>query len=282
MEHIVRQMDLSGPLDDYDKTMVNFNCVLLSYTRNDQVDAAKALLQRLIESVHLQPTIVSYTTVIDGYAAARYSTDSARQAMLLLDQAKETFRRNKYHVDLQPNAKTYAAVLRALSRYPQELPGSATIARSLVLELERQYNATERSVEELRPTAYLYNHVINCAANTEGSKEEKREAFQIAAKAYRQLRQAPDLSVDAYTYSFWLKACNALLDASDFYVQCVTLPMKQCQKDGLVTNDVLRKLQGGHLTSDRVKELMGVPRTEELFIQVHDIDPDWSRNVPRR
>jgi hypothetical protein len=138
----------------------------------------------------------------------------------------------------------------------------------------------------LKPSEYPYNYVLNCAANTVGSREDKLAAFKVATKTYQDLRSSPDgLSPDSFTYAFWIKACNNLLPHdTELYVKCVTLAFEQCQKEGLVTSEVLTRLQQGGLGPERICQLLDVPYSKgkpivSKNVRIDDLQPSWCRNA---
>jgi hypothetical protein len=139
--------------------------------------------------------------------------------------------------------------------------------------------------ESLRPNEYPYNYVINCAANTLGTTKEKIQAFQLATKTYQDMRNSSLVSPDSFTYAFWIKACNNLLPrSSELHTKCVSIAFEQCKKDGLVTNEVLNRLQRGS-SSKVVGALLESGEVESGHrsgsVQVRDLPPIWSRNSLR-
>lgn len=289
VEEIVEKMDQSidpATTNPYDKkqAIMNLNLIFNGYARSGDKDAARRahqLLWQLKDTRHLEPDVVTYTTVMESYAKSPWEADSAQKCLELLEAAKAAYRASQDPAH-RPNARTYGVAIRALGKYPQEFRNAAKTARNLLLDLVNQYNAT--GDESLRPDNHVYNHVINCAANTEGSKEDKIAAFQVAAKTYQDLRFAEEVEVDSYTYAFWIKACNTLLTVSEFYVKCVTLSLTQCKKDGLMNDEVLKRIQQGHLSGSRLLELLGVgpDGQEKNYYTTDDLNPMWSRNVAKK
>lgn len=263
------------------KSAVQFNKVLLAYSKlvrhnQDAHKCASRLLERIKGSKHVKPDVVTYTLVMECWARSG-EPDAALRALQLFEELKRLYRDSGNDL-IRPNTRTYGVAIWALSASPQ--PGGALRARQLLEELVKQYELTGDA--SLKPTTHVYNHVMNCAANTEYTdQEEKIAAFKVAAQTYQDLRTA-DIQADSYTYAFWFKACNSLLTMSDYYCNCIKLPLGQCKRDGLLTEEVLKKIQQGHLTGIRLAEMLEVDTSDAKMVEVDDLDPAWSRNVPHR
>lgn len=260
----------------------HFNVVINAYSKsNDRMAASKAhrLLKRMEESNQIQPDIISYTSVMECYSKSS-DPNASVMAEELLERAFEQYGRTKDKA-VMPNLRTFTMAIQALAQCPRT--GNALKARGLLTRLTELYDTTGN--ESLRPNEYPYNYVINCAANTIGTTKEKIQAFQMATKTYQEMRNSPLVKPDSFTYAFWIKACNNLLpQSSELHTKCVSVAFEQCKKDGLVTNEVLNRLQQGS-SAEVIQKLLGAKfskssRTGNL--QVHDLPSVWSCNTQRR
>jgi hypothetical protein len=111
-------------------------------------------------------------------------------------------------------------------------------ARALLVQLVEQYGMSGQN-PQLLPNTYPYNYVLNCAAN---SLVNKTEAFRIATQTNQEMRKSDLVHPDSYSYVFWLKCCNNLLDPGDLRTKAVTFAIEECKREGLVNNEVILRL----------------------------------------
>jgi hypothetical protein len=268
-------------------TTRNYNVVINAYAKSkDRLAASKAhsLLRRMEASNnnHVQPDIISYTSVIECYAKS-CDFNASLMAEELLQNAMERYELT-HDKTLMPNLRTYTMTIQALALCPRQ--GNVVKARELLTRLTELYDSTRD--ESLRPNEYPYNYVINCAANTIGTNQEKVQAFQIATRTYQEMRNSHLVQPDSFTHAFWIKACNNLLPLnSELHTKCVSIAFEQCKKDGLVTNQVLNRLVQGSSTSvvESLLETTTFHQERGQQLQVQDLPSSWSRNTvqqPRR
>jgi hypothetical protein len=255
----------------------NFNIVINAYAKsNDRFAANKAhrLLRKMEASTLVQPDIISYTSVMECYANSADSNASIA-AVELLETCFE--KSTMDDVSLRPNLRTFTMAILALSKCPRQ--GNAHKARELLTRLVELYQSTGDA--SLKPNEYPYNYVLNCAANTMGPDQDKLVAFSIAAKTFQEMRNSALIKPDSYTYAFWIKACNNLLPPrSELHTKCVSFAFEECKKGGLVTNEVLTRLQQGS-SANVIQSLLGNNTTGYRNLQVQDVSPSWSRNIKR-
>lgn len=195
MGQLAEMGDKSIPLD-----IRSFNVVINAYAKSrDHFAAQKAhrLLDQVKKSVYVRPDVVSYTSVIECYSKSS-EPNASEMALELLDQLRQEYHETGDR-SLMPNLRTFTMVILALARCPK--PGNAQRARELLDQLLELHKQTHDPT--LKPNEYPYNYVLNCAANTIGTKDEKIAAFKVAAKTYQDLRSSPDgLAPDSFTYAF--------------------------------------------------------------------------------
>jgi hypothetical protein len=265
--HAIESMHRMWAAGDKSLTPANayYNMAInkIAKSRN-AVDARKALdLLRLLQSSEFcSPDIISYTSAIECYSKSKDS-GAAEVSVELFEEVRQIYE-NKEDATMMPNLRTYTMVILSLTKNP--ILKHVVKARDLLVELKDLYAATNNP--NLRPNAYPYNYVLNCAASCVGDAEDKLKAFQIATAAFNELRKSNFATPDSYTYSFWFKACIALLPESDLKEKAISYSFEQCKKEGLVSNEVVRRLKGASIVLDIE------PRTT-----MQDLPPSWSRNI---
>jgi hypothetical protein len=242
------------------------------------VDAQKALgVFRLLQSSQFcSPDIISYTSVIECLSKSNDSA-AAAQSVDLFDEVWKLYQENE-QPELMPNLRTYTVVILSLTKNPTI--DNVLKARNLLMQLEKRFEETQDP--NVKPNAYPYNYVLNCAASCVGNAGDKLKAFHIATQTYNDLRKAEYTQPDSYTYSFWIKGANNLLPEGELREKCIKLSFEQCQRDGLVTSSVLRRLLAGTPTNV-VADILGFgtnaspARYRQLTLE--DLPPQWSRNT---
>ncbi len=234
----------------------------------DQKDAAK-------------PDLVCYSIVIDAFAKQKQLTEASSVAFRLLRAMEE-----KYHAGdmaMKPNNRIYSAVILSLvhSLYNgEESPKLNNAQRAWSLLDEMKAN-------DVQPNSFTYNYIINCCAQ-EASKDdnEQRISFEIAIKAFQELRKMASsnnnddesCSTDAYhpdsfTYAFMLKACTNLLPPSPFRTKVATQIFKECCKSGYCNDEVIKRLRWC-VDTDNFYSLIG---TSTRDVQMDDMPSSWRR-----
>jgi hypothetical protein len=263
--------------DGFDLSNRHFNVLINAYAKSkDRFAARKAhgLLKRMQESKHVKPDIISFTSVIECYSKSS-DPDAPVIAEQLLKEAFENYKANNKDPSLMPNLRTFTMVILSLARCPRA--GNTAKARTLLEQLIKLYETS--GDESLRPNEYPYNYVLNCAANTLGTMEEKIQAFQLATKTFQDMRKSPLVKPDSFTYAFWIKACNNLLPKTELYDKCVTLGFEQCKQDGLVSPEVLNRLQQGASLNLCQKVLAEASSKDYRTMRVGALPPAWTRNA---
>lgn len=233
-----------------------------------------------------RPDIISYTCAIECWSVSASSSLAPAQAEVLLNEAQRVFEQTG-DKSLMPNLRTYTMAIQCFAKHN----GSVVKARALLTRLQEQYEKTKDP--QLYPNStYPYNYVLNCAANT--LMDDKLEAFRVATQTYQDLRQSKIVSPDEYTFAFWLKCCQNLLDPNlDIRNQCIQYAFEECKQQGLVTNEVLTRLfqcspptlvQSVLEIEDR--KITNKQRRNQIVnyrsLTSQDLPLSWSRNVRRK
>ena len=274
MHHLWESGDTSTPPKN-----VYYNMAINKLAKNKRgADARKALgVFRLLQSSKFcTPDIISYTSVIECLSKSNDPL-AAEQSLDLFNEVWQLYQENEDE-DLMPNLRTYTMAILSLTKNPTI--ENVVKARDLLSQLE------DRSIEtgdpSLKPNAYPYNYVLNCAASCVGNAGEKLKAFHIASQTYNDLRKSKDIEPDSYTYSFWIKGANSLLPEGELRRKCITLSFEQCQRDGLVNSSVLRRLLAG-TPQDVLADLLDLDASTSPAsyrqLTIEDLPPQWSRNT---
>lgn len=250
-ELLIRMEQLWSQGDDsIDPNNRIYNKVLNAFAKrySGRVVSSKALdlLQRMKASSQCQPDIITYTSAIECIAKSSEAM-APRLTEELFDEATALYEQTK-DAALMPNLRFYTMAIQSLAKHN----GSAVRARELLTQLIEQYFASGKD-PRLLPNTYPYNYVLNCAAN---AIDNKLEAFQIASQTYQEMRKSEIVKPDSFSYAFWLKCCNNLLEAGDLRTKGITYAFEECKREGLVNHEVLtRLLQGSPLVLvDRMLE----------------------------
>lgn len=217
------------------------------------------------------PDIISYTSLIECYSKSNHQS-AAVKSLELFNEVWQLYE-ERQDPELMPNLRTYTMTILSLAKRPNL--DKVIKARNLLTQLEERYKKTNDP--KLKPNAYPYNYVLNCAGSCIGPSGEKLKAFRVAAETYNSLKKSHDTQPDSYTYSFWIKCCNNLLPEGDLRKKGVTLSFDQCQKDGLVSQAVLRRL-----LSDTPIDVLGQILGSTASYRNHtlaEIPHQWSRNA---
>ncbi|KAK1732472.1 pentatricopeptide repeat-containing protein [Skeletonema marinoi] len=235
----------------------------------DQKDAAK-------------PDLVCYSIVIDAFAKQKQLSESSSVAFRLLRAMEE-----KYHagdMSMKPNNRIYTAVILSLAQSPYTGDDAAELNNA-----QRAWSLLdEMKANDVQPNSFTYNYIINCCAQEASHDEnEQRISFEIAIKAFQELRKMAassnnndddSCSTDAYhpdsfTYAFTLKACTNLLPPSPFRTKVATQVFKESCKKGYCNDEVMKRLRWC-VDTDNFHELIG---TDARDVRINDMPSSWSR-----
>lgn len=235
------------------------------------VQRAVSLLNTM-ESLHdkgmhqMKPDIISYTVVIDAIARSDMP-NSTQLAFKTLDKIEQMYMDGDKA--MKPTVRTYSCVLLSLMRTRQ--PDIDKEAESILHRMEKV---------GVKPNAFTYNYVINCASSMTGNDERKKEAFQIATKAFKDLRASSN-EVDSFTYSFFLKACKNLLPENELQSKIFEQTFCDCCKRGHVNQEVLQRLSRCLRSPDDISRILDVRLHNKRDIVDVEIPCQWGRNVKR-
>mmetsp|Transcript_12245 Transcript_12245/g.17559 ORF Transcript_12245/g.17559 Transcript_12245/m.17559 type:complete len:321 (+) Transcript_12245:93-1055(+) len=294
--------------------------------------------QRRRQMIRPKPDLIIYSTVMDALAnTINYNQESVISNVVdvvldLLDgmeqqqqeeleiqrRRQQQQRQHRYNQPYQQQkdetliARIYVSAIKAIAN-AQEM-NSPQVALSILERMKEQQQQRRRSSNYvyhgndslLLPTSFGYNHVINSAAisNAE-TPNDKRLHFQIALKAFQELREGKRIrrtnsnkSVaipDSFTYAYFIKACCNLLPPSKSRHEIISKALEECTNDGYLSEEVWRRGMAG-VSKEEMKEILILllPNSIEegyrsmvdmLYLgdlRVTDLPRQWSRNIGGR
>jgi hypothetical protein len=281
----VEQLWMDGDTS-FERTNRIYNMMLNAYAktysgRRFLSTKALDLLARMKQSPYAecQPDIISYTSTLECIAQ---SSDPLAPELAgeLLQEVKARYETTK-DSNLRPNLRTYTMTIQTLARNN----GKVVRARELLTELVQQYESSGYD-PQLKPNTFPYNYVLNCAANTM-DPEKKLSAFQVATQTYQEMRHSKLIQPDSFSYAFWFKCCNNLLEHGALRNKGILYAFEECKRDGLVSNEVLTRLLQGSpkeivnqlLQSSVTSKSEGPDAKDEIFIQQKSVPQHMNRFI---
>eukprot|EP00977_Amphora_coffeiformis_P004686 scaffold1001_cov169-Amphora_coffeaeformis.AAC.33 len=288
-EDTLNQLETSWLQGDYEMEPTNriFNMVINAYAKSSDkrawrkamhlLDRMKNMAAHSKELAAVRPDIITITSIMDCLSKA-LDPQAPQLAKSLLQDAFD-----RYHetLDIQdrPNLRAYTMAILTLAKNH----GSVVEARQLLDNLVELYKET--GDPSLRPNAYPYNYVLNCAAST--VSDDPAQTFQIATRTFQDLRQAR--LADSYSYAFWIKCCIHLVTSEELKKNCVRYAFDECKRDGLVTAEVLFRLSQAlprHVVMEEMLEgkvsASGGGAATHANVSVNDLPKAWTRKSQKQ
>jgi hypothetical protein len=273
---------------------------------------AEFILNRLIDicrsGVQIKGlTSESFTTVIDSFAGKQLRDGGQRAERLLqiMKELKKTHRgirvdsnvlssvmvawansgdeqaakKAEYHLDaieatfaagnklMRPDSRCYAVVLSAWTR--SQIEGKAKRALSVLRRMEEQTRTGNRAV---RPDAFVKSLVINACSFSNASKEDERDAFQIASQLFEEmLNSRGGEEMLSLTFAWYIQLLGRHDLPENERIEQVERSFQKCSEMGLVTKLVISRLKGATSPELYRKLLEGK--------DANNLPPEWTRNV---
>lgn len=156
--------------------------------------------------------------------------------------------------ELEPVTITYNAVLDAYGRGPNLL--KAQEANTLVMKME----GSERP--NMQPDTISYNSVLYACANSFGSPDIKKEAFEIAMQTFKKLMKDKQLNATSITFSLFFKVLRRLVPPGKARESKLKKTFGLCCDAGMLNNAVWGQITGA-CSEEEVKALLsGTPLAE--------------------
>lgn len=230
--------------------------------------------------------LVCYSIVIDCFANSRLPEASA-VAYRLLQSLEAKY--NGGDTSMKPNTRIYTAVILSLVHSPyigniEGIDDGGEPSQSSMA----WYILEKMKENGVAPNSFTYNYIINCAAQcNSGDVKARRLSFEIAIRAFQELRKTGDAGSDhndacqpdSFTFAFVLKACNNLLPiGSPLRTKVLTHTFQECCRAGYLNDAVLDRLWNGVSSSEEFYSLVGCDTSEGNKISVQDLPLEWRRN----
>jgi hypothetical protein len=185
-----------------------------------------------------------------------------------------------------PSGRTFFAAISALANVRRK--GNARRAHT-ILEHMKKFQIEEPEMCNEQSNAYIYNAVMNCCTNTM-EPEDKKEAFQLAARCFQELKQQHQ--ADTFTYTYFLRAIRVLLPHESEVAQrqkqgLLTSTFAQCCQAGLVNEFVLNRFLQASTPATRQTAFFHQAQEGQItknFLEwtVKELPTEWTKNVPKR
>eukprot|EP00536_Pseudo-nitzschia_multiseries_P000401 jgi/Psemu1/178558/e_gw1.5.97.1 len=221
-----------------------FNGYLVALARSGRVEEAETLLSQmedLYDSGELEepPSVISYTTVIDGFARSKVEGSSVR--------AESFLRRMMDREDLSPNAVTYNSVINA---HVQSFNIEA--AEKLLREMHETFLRSGNM--EIRPTMQSYSVVISGIAKSrrkDSGERAERILEQIKEMAQSgDLDEPPDVILYNAVLDCWAKSPATTETASRALAFLEKMKKDEIVPDAISYNTIIHCLAQSGMTLD--------------------------------
>ncbi|KAL7543896.1 hypothetical protein ACHAXR_013419 [Thalassiosira sp. AJA248-18] len=289
-----------------------FNSVITAYARSSDpyaADRALAVLQRL-EASHIAPTATSYNAAMDVCAkhgkpekaleifekmremsitkdSTSYDTvlnafarddkeGSAERAYEFLCQLEED--RSSGVSFFVPSSVSYTTVLNAFARSSGKEYGGIHIVKKAKEVYEKLIGQMSEGVIYGDADPFANSCFLNCCANVNGTRSEKKEALILAITAFEDMKRRPELlgEPNQYTFGTMMKASVRLSSDADEKNRLMESLFVQACKAGCLSGAILGQFlrhTPSHLNMKALLSLGGSKR---------DIPESWHCNVPRK
>lgn len=233
----------------------------------DGAEEAEATLFEMINQFRagdedMQPTAETFRNVL--IALQRRKTVSAAKVEQLIQIQEGLYAATKDEA-LKPDGKLYNIALFSIARSRDSK--KAVRARRMVEKMLNSGNESDA------PTIRTYFNLLSACAYTDGTAEEKLQAFQIAIDGLKELRETESYEPDSSCFGMFLKACANLMPESRKRDAVVESVFQKCCNDGLADDFVLSEF--GRASSEALQlEILGGFLADDVRIP-----PEWSKNI---
>eukprot|EP00978_Attheya_sp_CCMP212_P010077 scaffold24204_cov57-Attheya_sp.AAC.2 len=289
----------------------HYSAVLSSLARDGKAREAHALLDTMQtqslqpqqpgqKAHYLRPDVPAYSTVMHAYAKSRNDPQADIRACSLLKHTMQLYQTCRSTSDdgadneecpfekpsqYIPSGRTFFAAISALANVRRQ--GNARRAHT-ILQHMKKFQKEEPEMCNEQSNAYIYNAVMNCCTNTM-EPEDKKEAFQLAARCFQELKQQQQ--ADTFTYTYFLRAIRVLLPHDSDVAQqkqgLLTSTFAQCCQAGLVNEFVLNRFLQASTPATRQTAFFQQAQEAQITKNfqewtVKELPTKWTKNVPKR
>mmetsp|Transcript_12472 Transcript_12472/g.23405 ORF Transcript_12472/g.23405 Transcript_12472/m.23405 type:complete len:664 (-) Transcript_12472:1654-3645(-) len=272
--------------ESYQPDITTYTMVIDAYGRCNDV-AAVEKGEIIFEKVHkkwketgdekLKPSSRTFTVMVNAWAKTWDPRATSKVEELLKrmeDMYSDDVSQGKGDTStVKPSIRTYTAAIGAWARSRDRTKSQHAL--KILKKVSDMYKETHD--EEIKPTLYTYNSVIDTCARNGGSPDQSAQALKIAFAVNKAILAAK-LEPNQITYSTLLKAVGKLLPQGDQRNEICKAVFEKCIAKGLVDSNVLKALEQ---SSDRdlFYELVGVAADKNGHVNFDEIPREWSKNV---
>jgi hypothetical protein len=308
---------------EQEKTMVvptiqTMNIILAAHSKQayhaqDKEAVAKAAHAIFNETIAegnttaLEPTIMTYTSVMEAYAKCG-TLECTKCVQQLLEQLKTAYAESK-NAKLQPTTRTYTALVTAWAKTKslkapheaeallKEMEESNTIkpnTRTYTAAIQawgRSRDATkpQRALRILkhmkalkdanaRPNLVTYNAAIDACARCQGTTKQQTEALKIAFAILKSIQMEPDIEPNQVTFATILKATAFLLPAGEERNKVASALFEKAKAAGMVDMNMIKNMRKA-VDNNVMQDLFHDLKARTGHIDYSNVPPAWSRNI---
>ena len=199
-------------------------------------------------STHVAPNAICFSTVLTAWSRSK-DPDSAKRAIAIFERMEEAYENGQENA--RPNSYCYNATMNAIAK-SCSLADKAEMSYQL---LQRMVEAHKKDPRFATPSVTSYSTVLNACAYTEGSPEQKKEAFRIARTTFAEFLESDYGDPNVVTYVNFLTACFRLIPRGPIRDNLMAAVFRECHEKGLVNDKVVSVFQRG-VTPDVFLETM--------------------------
>jgi pentatricopeptide repeat protein len=261
----------SSPIEP---TATTYNAVMDACAKMGKPERALSVLERMkAKSIHPDPT--SYDTILNAYARDE-TPGSADRAYELLQRLEEDSANGQS--DFVATNFSYSSVINAFARSASRFDGGIALAEKANDVYKRMIRQVEDGKLHGKIDSYANSGLLNCCANVNGPKTDKRAALIMAITAFEDMKKNPAIhgEPNQYTFGTMMKASCRLSSDLDEKIRLLESLFTQACNRGCLSSAVfgqfLRNMPS-HLSAKAILSMGGSKR---------DVPASWYRRVPEK
>mmetsp|Transcript_8400 Transcript_8400/g.15860 ORF Transcript_8400/g.15860 Transcript_8400/m.15860 type:complete len:697 (-) Transcript_8400:215-2305(-) len=272
---ILDLLDQSSKLDDdLRPNAYTFHAVMNAWSNSTLPNAAQNVeyfLNRMIEQYSdgdkgMMPSTISFSIAIKAWARTD-ARGNAAKALALLDHMLILSERG---YPTAPDIATFNSILRAIANDSEKVEKISDAIK--ILELMKDM--------KLSPDLATYNNVLRCCMTTTINNNDataKQKAVRLATETLVNIRKAPGIIPDPYTFNYYIKVCDRLT-TGDEKIKLIRTAFQFCIESQQISAPVLSIMKNA-LTP---KELQDITRMDNVrALQIDDFPVEWRRGVTK-
>jgi len=224
-----------------------------------------------------KPSSRTFTVMINSWARSR-DPRAPKKAEDLIAMMEEMYEQDKKNGNgrksqVKPSIRTYTAAIGAWGRSRDNM--KAQHALKILKKTNEMYKSSND--ENIKPTLFTYNVVIDACAMCNGNSEQQGAALKIAFAVNKAI-SAAKLEQNSITYGTLLKAAGRLLPQGSQRSDIISAVFDKCRQKGYVDQNVVKSLEQA---SDRntYYQLMQVACDRNGHLHHETIPKEWTKNV---